>query len=399
MPLLAPNEIDFDDPHLNVQARAEGALVAAGYFEGAGFHFMRPDDWAKLGLASEEALGTPLAILNPITAGDALLQTTQIPDLLRKVQHNLRFGTSAGRLYSATRTFQNHDLTGKTLLGPNFKAQYGREPLAAAPAQLHDYSPTLSHPYSRAGDDAKDRPVETPRLAGVVFGEREAKSWWNTEPLPWHLADILAHVRSVVRAVVPAAEPVIRPLPDDHPFKPALHPGRSAQILLRGVSGKREWPVGWAGALHPGAARGFDIDVPCFAFELNLRVLALAEAAPEEFPPAVPSGAGVGSGRLMPVTRDFSFGIAEETQAAEIEGAILGAVREALAAGTLRGTGPRVRIFDVYRGKGVSPGQKNVALSVMLQAVDRTFTDPEIRSLSDVVFRVITERLRGELRA
>jgi phenylalanyl-tRNA synthetase beta chain len=41
-----------------------------------------------------------------------------------------------------------------------------------------------------------------------------------------------------------------------------------------------------------------------------------------------------------------------------------------------------VRVFDVYRGKGVDDGFKSVALEVELQPVEATLTDAEIEAVS-----------------
>ena len=41
-----------------------------------------------------------------------------------------------------------------------------------------------------------------------------------------------------------------------------------------------------------------------------------------------------------------------------------------------------VTIFDVYKGKGVEDTKKSIALTVKIQADDRTLTDVEIEKIS-----------------
>ena len=41
----------------------------------------------------------------------------------------------------------------------------------------------------------------------------------------------------------------------------------------------------------------------------------------------------------------------------------------------------QVRLFDVYRGKGIEDGKKSLAFSVAYRAFDRTLTDDEIDSI------------------
>jgi phenylalanyl-tRNA synthetase beta chain len=44
-----------------------------------------------------------------------------------------------------------------------------------------------------------------------------------------------------------------------------------------------------------------------------------------------------------------------------------------------------VTIFDVYQGKGIEDGKKSIALTVTLQADDRTLTDAEIEAVSQAI--------------
>jgi phenylalanyl-tRNA synthetase beta chain len=54
-----------------------------------------------------------------------------------------------------------------------------------------------------------------------------------------------------------------------------------------------------------------------------------------------------------------------------------------------------LRVFDVYRGKGIEPGRKSIALGVILQETSRTLTDDE----ADAVIAAVIERVKGDLKA
>ena len=58
-----------------------------------------------------------------------------------------------------------------------------------------------------------------------------------------------------------------------------------------------------------------------------------------------------------------------------------------------------VRLFDVYRGKGVEPGRKSLAFSLTYRGEDRTLTDQEVASAHEKVVRKVTGAVGGELRA
>ena len=46
-----------------------------------------------------------------------------------------------------------------------------------------------------------------------------------------------------------------------------------------------------------------------------------------------------------------------------------------------------VRLFDVYRGKGVADGKKSMAYSVVLRAADHTLTDAEAEAAVAKILR------------
>ncbi|MCW9016238.1 MAG: hypothetical protein OQJ89_04675, partial [Kangiellaceae bacterium] len=55
-------------------------------------------------------------------------------------------------------------------------------------------------------------------------------------------------------------------------------------------------------------------------------------------------------------------------------------------------------IFDIYRGKGIEPGYKSVAIGFTLQRSDRTFKDAEISKTLDRIISALTEKLDAVLR-
>jgi phenylalanyl-tRNA synthetase beta chain len=103
------------------------------------------------------------------------------------------------------------------------------------------------------------------------------------------------------------------------------------------------------------------------AFEIVL------DAVPE---PRGKGGKARGSANLpnlMPLTRDFAFVVEEGKAAGELVRAIAGADKALIT---------DVRVFDVYRGKGVDDGFKSVALEVVVQPREATLTEAEIEALS-----------------
>ncbi len=135
------------------------------------------------------------------------------------------------------------------------------------------------------------------------------------------------------------------------------HPGRSGSIAL----GKNVIAV--FGELHPATLKALGCDFSLMAFEVYVDAIPQARGAKRK-PLSVSD--------YQAVSRDFAFVVDEKTPAADLVNAITKAEKTLLQA---------VTVFDVYQGKGVEEGKKSVAISVTLQAADRTLTDAEIETV------------------
>ena len=156
------------------------------------------------------------------------------------------------------------------------------------------------------------------------------------------------------------------------------HPGRSARLQL----GPKNVMVEF-GELHPRVLKRLDADGPMVAFEIVL------DAVPE---PRGKSGKARGSADLsafMPLTRDFAFVVEDAKPVGDLVRAATGADKALIA---------EVRVFDVYRGKGVDEGFKSVALEVVIQPRDATLAEAEIEALTARIVAAV-EKQGGKLRA
>lgn len=156
------------------------------------------------------------------------------------------------------------------------------------------------------------------------------------------------------------------------------HPGRSARLQL----GPKNVMVEF-GELHPRVLKALDADGPVLAFEIVL------DNVPE---PRGKSGKARGTAdlsALMPLTRDFAFVVEDAKPVGDLVRAATGADKALIA---------DVRVFDVYRGKGVDEGFKSVALEVVIQPRDATLTEAEIEGLTAKVVAAV-EKQGGKLRA
>ena len=140
------------------------------------------------------------------------------------------------------------------------------------------------------------------------------------------------------------------------------HPGRSARLQL----GPKNVMVEF-GALHPRVLKALDADSPMLAFEIVL------DAVPEPRGAKAKTRGPASLANLMPLTRDFAFVVEDGKAVGDLVRAVAGADKALI---------DEVRVFDIYRGKGVDDGFKSVALEVVIQPVEATLTDAEIEALS-----------------
>jgi len=161
--------------------------------------------------------------------------------------------------------------------------------------------------------------------------------------------------------------------PDQFIFKPArhpaLHPGQCASIEYD------QKTVGWIGALNPEVLRKLGVGEDILLFELEMQPLTQR---------AVPSFRGLS--RFPSIRRDLAVVVDESVSALALRQCIETALPELLQ---------ELRLFDVYRGKGVDSRRKSIAFGLILQDSSRTLTDEEV----DAAMERVTARLQEELGA
>ena len=57
-----------------------------------------------------------------------------------------------------------------------------------------------------------------------------------------------------------------------------------------------------------------------------------------------------------------------------------------------------VTIFDVFEGNKLPENMKSIGIKVMLQPIEKTFTDSEIETISNTIIDLISKTFEGKLR-
>ncbi len=200
------------------------------------------------------------------------------------------------------------------------------------------------------------------RVAAIAFGPVLPLQWGQAERLV-DFFDVKADLEALLAPFRAGLKPASHP---------ALHPGKSAMIVLNGVE------AGWIGELHPRWQRKYDLASPPVVFELDLAAVERRDL------PAYREIA-----RFPAVRRDLAAEFDENVRYEDI--------------GTeLRRSGPAilrdVTVFDLYRGQGVQKGKKSLAFSVLLQDTQKTLTDAEAEKAVAELRRILQEKFNAKLR-
>ena len=155
---------------------------------------------------------------------------------------------------------------------------------------------------------------------------------------------------------------------------PTYHPGRCAKVSIDGVE------LGYMGQIHPLVAQNYGMEVDVYCAEISFTKLMDLRLPDVTYTP-LPKYQGV--------NRDLSLICDEAVTVAQVEDVITAAGGNLLRS---------VKLFDIYRGKGVAEGKKSMAFSLELRADDRTLTDADSEGVTDKVLAALSEKLGATLR-
>ena len=207
-----------------------------------------------------------------------------------------------------------------------------------------------------------DLAVQPERIAGLAFGLRWPEQWGEMGALV-DFFDAKGDLQAL------AGGRRLDFVPGSHA---AFHPGRCAFVRSSGKA------LGAIGEMHPRLQQKYELPSPPVMFEVVAGPLLEGD---------FPRFAGLS--RMPVVRRDLALVVDEGVAA----GALLEAVRGAVPAFVRE-----VEVFDLYRGKGVEPGKKSLALRIVMQDTDRTLTDSEVEGVVASIREQLNEKFQAKPR-
>jgi phenylalanyl-tRNA synthetase beta chain len=210
-------------------------------------------------------------------------------------------------------------------------------------------------------------------LGLILTGNRSDRDWRTGKAQPFDAYDAKAEAMALLAA---AGAPVDR-LQVMEPVSSVYHPGQSGTLRLGPKTVLAEF-----GALHPAIAKAFDIEGPAMVAEIHLDAIPAKRAASRTRAAYTPPA-------LQPVRRDFAFLVPEALAAGDLLRVVSGADKAAIVDASL---------FDLFVGQGVPEGEKSLAIEVVLQPGEKSFTDEDLKAIADRIVTAANKlgaRLRG----
>lgn len=305
--------------------RAE--MAALDYQEVINFSFVE-EAWERDYCGNEQ----PIRLLNPIASQLAVMRSSLIGGLLDNIAHNAKRRQSRVRLFEVGRVF-------------------------ARDASVQD------------GDLSVAGVAQPTHLAGAAWGPAVPEQW-GVATRPADFFDVKHDLVSLlgVRAAGLRCEPARHP---------ALHPGRSARLVLDGQ------PIGWLGEVHPQWVQALDLGHAPVVFEIDT-----AGIARRAFP--VPAELS----RQPTVVRDLAIWVDAKLPWQ----AVLDTLEHEVSADEALGVVKDIKLFDIWRD-AESGDQRSLALRFWFQGRDTTLDDRQIEYCMQRLTQALAQAHGAQLRS
>lgn len=154
-----------------------------------------------------------------------------------------------------------------------------------------------------------------------------------------------------------------------------LHPGRSAEFILKGES------LGVFGEVHPKVLENYGLKKKAYVAELDFDKIVentIDNYTYKDLP------------KFPTMKRDFAFVMDRDVDSVELEKISKKYGKELLES---------FKVFDIYEGENIEEGKKSVAFSLVFRAAERTLEDAEVTEICEKIVAEIESEIKAKLRS
>jgi len=322
---VAPNMMRIAPENTRSLFAVRRQLADADYQEVVNFSFVEE------GWEADFAGNTELIRLqNPIASQMSVMRSSLVGSLVANVRYNLNRKLNRVRLFEAGAVFLRN-------------------------AQTQD------GPLSVAGYD------QPKRLAAIAYGP-VVEEQWGTPSRNVDYFDIKADLEALF------APKTLKFVKAEHP---ALHPGRSALVLLDGRT------IGFIGELHPRWQQKYDLPLAPVVFEVDADALQRRDIPVYQEISKFPA-----------VTRDIAVVVKQALPMQELMDTFLAEGQSNPACAIMQA----IVLFDEYRGKGLENDEKSLAFRFTLQDTQTTLQDDKVDAAMAAFIASVEQKHGAKLR-
>lgn len=323
---VAPNTMHIAPENTRSLFAIRHQLADADYQEVVNFSFVE-EAWE----ADFAANTNPIKLLNPIASQMSVMRSSLIASLVANVRYNLNRKINRVRLFEVGAVFLRN-------------------------AEMQD------GPLSVAGYD------QPKRVAAIAYGA-SAEEQWGLPSRNVDYFDIKADLEALF------APKVLKFVKTEDP---ALHPGRSAKVILDGKA------VGVIGELHPRLQQKYDLPLAPVVFEVDAAALQQRD---------VPMYHEIS--KFPAVSRDIAVVVKQMVPMQDLVDTFLAERQSNPACAIMQA----IVLFDEYRGKGLENDEKSLAFRFTLQDTQSTLHDDKVDAAIAAFVASVEKKHGARLRA
>lgn len=305
-------------------------LALQGYQEAVNFGFTDLESEQRLAAATDK---DPIAVLNPIASQYGVMRSNLWGGLLGNLKSNLNRGAGRVRLFETGRVFQRDSSV---------------EEAAGKVVGFH----------------------QPQKMGGLAYGSVVPEQW-ASDHRPVDFFDMKGDLDRILDPLHFITEAAVHP---------ALHPGRSAQILLKTNAGKVA--IGWIGELHPALQQAYELPQAPVLFELDLDpIRELGLPMPEEL------------SKFPAVQRDLAVVVKQSVSAQLMLDAMTASKQNYVRA---------IQLFDEFKPKTgsstMADDEKSLAFRITLLNPNDTLQDAQIDAVIANLLGALEKKCAARLR-
>ncbi|MDA3813390.1 MAG: phenylalanine--tRNA ligase subunit beta [Candidatus Cloacimonetes bacterium] len=323
VPTLTKPQNIMNKPVFYAFRKLEDTLVNYGFSEVINWNFGDPNNLDKFNIKKEDLRRNFAELKNPLGESFSIMRSMLLPGHLKKALYNIHHGQKNIRIFELKKVFTRKD-----------------EKLATE--KLH--------------------------LSGILSGELDPAYWKsNTQQIDFH------DVKGIMEDII--AELKVENGDFQTSDEPFYQPGMGASII------SDETIIASFGKIDPKVAAKYEIDIPLFAFDVDLDAIITMDLFHDQIFENIP--------KYPPVLRDISIVISKEHKFADIIDTIQKIGKNNIS---------KVVLFDEFAGKNIKDGFHSLTFSLVFSSATKTLTDEYINNILKKVIKSLKNSYNAGMR-